>query len=864
MRPHRAECALPDEGLGLLRASAGAVRRGLGTLTSAPATLGYAMLLFSIGAAARILRSLPMIRTVPALLASSPSSLVTKPWTIAASAFWLPGPLYYVAGIGIVIVLGVPLERRLGSLHFGAAMAATHAGGIMAAAALVWAMRPTMGSWPQVLSSDWYVGPTAALAGTAIAATSAMPVLWRRRVRVGALTMLLILALYQGTFADLVRLSAAAAGLLLGPLLSGRLPALRRPAVSRREARVLLALGVAACAVGPVAAGLLPHALGPLSVLRFLFTDIQPLDPLTLHRVCSSPLTSQQCQKMLLQLRAGAGGIFMAVLPCFLLLLCVDGLRRGRRFAWGLTLVILGCMAALAITHIAGVLWPKALGTAQNEKMDFQDLSHLHYTLALVLPLLLPVLLFLVTAGFRYLFTLPAPAGTYVTLGRTVAALAGALAAVYVVGGSALSAGFTPAPSLAQLIADVPDRFLPLGYTLDIEPAIFPETAPAILLYEGTGIVFWTLTGALILRSFLRPGGSGADAEQSRVRSILRAGAGDPLSWMTTWQGNRHWFAPEANGYVAYRVISGIALALGPPIGPPEGRRACLDGFVSFCNENGWTPCFYAAPPAFRAVTDPLGWGAIEVAQQTRIPLAALRFTGRRFQSVRSALNRAEKEGINARWLSYPTAQKKIRDQIDELAEEWIADHSLPELGFTLGGIAELQDPEVRCLVALDPDLVVQAVTSWLPVYHDGRIEGWTLDMMRRRRQSFPGSMEFLIGTAALGLRDEGYSYVSLSGVPLAPPQKDEDGRPPAVIGHFLDWFANRLEPSYGFRSLLAFKSKFAPEYEPLYLLYPDAAALPATVGAIASAYLGDIPLVRRLAVARQLLLHRAPAPQGQ
>lgn len=831
----------------------------VGRLKSAPVTLGYVALIWTVNLTSRIPHLFPGLpaKATLGLMAASPSALFVRPWSVLTSALWVPGPVYSAFSTGALLLIGIPLERRLRPRLFAAAAAVGQVLGVLIAAGLVWAMRPIMGSWPVVLTSEWYLGPTAALCGVVMAATSAMTVLWRRRLRTIVPTLLLVLVLYQGSFPDLVRLCAAAVGMLLGPFVLGLRPVVSWPAVSRREARVLVALVVAACAVGPIIAGLSQHALGPLSVLRFLFTDIQPVDPQALQKACASSASSGQCQLMLLQLRAGAGEIFMAILPCFLLLLCAEGLRRGRRFAWRSTLIVLGGMAALALTHIAGVLWPKVLGTVQNQRMGFQDLSHLHYTLGLVLPLLLPVALFLGVAGFRSLFTLKAPHGTYTKLGRKILMLGIGLAAVYVAGGLALSSGFTPTPSLPQFLADVPDRFLPLGYTLDVSPAIFPESTPAVLLYEGIGIIFWTLSGVLVLRSFLQHPSSEDGTDLERARTVLRSGTGSPLSWMTTWPQNRHWFAPDGSGYVAYRLISGVALALGPPVGQTTRYRDYVEGFSRFCSDNAWTACFYSAGQDLREITEPMGWGSVEVAQQTIIPLPTLTFGGKKFQPIRAALNRASKEDIHAEWINYLTAPTRIRQQIDALSEEWIADRKLPELGFTLGGIPELQDPEVRCLLALDANQALQGFTSWLPIYRNGRIEGWTVDLMRRRRNGgFAKTMEFLIATAALTFRDEGYSYLSLSGVPLVRPEEKADET--TTLGRVLEWGGGLLEPVYGFRSLLAFKSKFGPLYEPLFLVYPDAAALPNIAKAIARAYLGDISLLQRLALARHLV-RRAP-----
>jgi len=49
---------------------------------------------------------------------------------------------------------------------------------------------------------------------------------------------------------------------------------------------------------------------------------------------------------------------------------------------------------------------------------------------------------------------------------------------------------------------------------------------------------------------------------------------------------------------------------------------------------------------------------------------------------------------------------------------------------------------------------------------------------------------------------------------------------------------ANRMEPVYGFQSLLHFKAKFQPVYQPLYLAYRDPAALGSIAAAISRAYL--------------------------
>ena len=196
----------------------------------------------------------------------------------------------------------------------------------------------------------------------------------------------------------------------------------------------------------------------------------------------------------------------------------------------------------------------------------------------------------------------------------------------------------------------------------------------------------------------------------------------------------------------------------------------------------------------------------------------------------------------------------------------------MPEMGFTLGGIEEIDDDGVRLLLAVDQDRTVHGVTSWLPIYRDGEIIGWTLDFMRRRARGFPAAMDFLIASAALSLQDEGFSLLSLSGAPLARNEasstaasEHENGsvegsaaRRAADTPPALEWLMERLgatlEPVYGFRSLLAYKAKFQPQYVPLYMTYVDSASLPAIANALARAYVPHVSLGQTFTLARRIV----------
>ena len=382
--------------------------------------------------------------------------------------------------------------------------------------------------------------------------------------------------------------------------------------------------------------------------------------------------------------------------------------------------------------------------------------------------------------------------------------------------------------------------------------SFLPADLAGSVVYVWVFLLFWIVAlGALTAfflhtRAYCDPGAAG------RARAILTRG-GSTLSYMSTWQGNQYWFSPDGRAAVAYRAIGAVAVTVGGPYGDPAALDSAITGFAAYCEHRGLQPCLYSVTAQARAVTQRLGWKSVQIAEDTLLPLEHLQFTGKKWQDVRTALNKAAKEGITAQWQSYPQAPPDLAAQIRQISQTWMADKGLPEMGFTLGGLHELNDPDIRCLIAVGADGTVHGITSWMPVYASGRPVGWTLDFMRRNTEpgTLRGVMEFLIASAATAFREEGAHFVSLSGAPLA---RLDRGERPTVLQPLLDKIANTMEPVYGFRSLLHFKAKFQPLYQPLYLAYPDPAALGSIAAAIGRAYLPHLTSRQALHLLTKLL----------
>ncbi|WP_051966390.1 rhomboid family intramembrane serine protease [Kitasatospora mediocidica] len=806
-------------------------------LRSAPVTLGLLVALWVIGGATDSLRARPPRHLLENVGVGITTLEAGHWWTPVTSLFWCTGIVAYVVASLLLVVIGAQAERRLGTPMVAWVLVGGQVAGTLLGTGVVRLGVAAGSAWCENIKDQIAVGPTPGIFALAMVLSFRLTTLWQRRLQLLALLVPLVMVLYVGYLASVQRLCGALVGLAVGAVLFGRAGDLRPHRSSHNEARVLVALCVAASAIGPLVASVYKNATGPFNNLAGLYYSQAPSDE-DVRAACET--SAVECARAhSTQHFFNSPGLLMGILIPLLLFVLAEGLRRGLRLAWW-------------ITVLAQVGWISLVGWAVKDDFSGTDRADpTSYVLqiygeALLLPVLIVMLLMLTQDRFE----LRLPRHAVIRLSAVIGGAFLLACAAYVGIGWLLRDQYEPRATVRGLLKGLPSEFLPPAYN-DLLPSYPVTTGGATRALENyCGVVFWAVALVALLVAFRRPWVHVDAAAGARARALLERHGGPMLSFISTWDGNHYWFDAGGEAAVAYRVFATVALTTGDPFGEPGACGRAVAGFAAFCDARGWTPCFYSVTPGVLEAARGLGWRSVQVAEDTVVALPELAFTGKKWQDIRTSLNKAKKEGITAQWWSWGSAPLAVRDQIRSISEEWVSDKGLPEMGFTLGGLEELDDPAVRLLVAVDGDRTVHGLTSWMPVYREGEPVGWTLDFMRRRSEGFRGVTEFLIASAALGFKEEGALFLSLSGAPLA--RADEDD-PVTVLQRLLDWMGRTLEPVYGFRSLLAFKAKFQPEYRPLYMVYPDPAALASITRAIGKAYLPHLTpgqgvrLMRRL-----------------
>ncbi|MBE3201412.1 MULTISPECIES: phosphatidylglycerol lysyltransferase domain-containing protein [Parafrankia] len=506
-----------------------------------------------------------------------------------------------------------------------------------------------------------------------------------------------------------------------------------------------------------------------------------------------------------------------------LLVLLSAGLRRRKRRAWRATVVLLAVSVVLHV--LKGLDYEEATGSA-----------------ALLAALV-------VTRGeFR-------AKGDPTTRWRAIG-VGSFLAVVSIVVGLVLlrlrhDRIVGPHPLSAQL-EQVVLGMVGIQGPLTFASARFADLVFRILLTMG--VLTIVSTGYLALRP-PEPRPMLTEEDVARVRALLaRRGADDSLGYFVLRSDKSVVWSPSGKACVAYRVVSGVMLASGDPLGDREAWPGALTEFLREAADHAWVPAVIGCSEAGGLAWTRVGLSVLEIGDEAILDTAAFSLEGRSMRNVRQAVARVERAGYTAvvQRVSELTPQDLalLRNQV----ARWRGSET--ERGFSMA-LGRIGDPaDGNCVVvtaysagapppdreapgtaapqdaALPPEEAKpdetaeprpRAVLHFVPWGRDGL----SLDVMTRDRTADNGVNEFLIVQAVRQAQQLGVRRISLNfAVFRSAIERGER----LGAGPMIRWWRGLLiflSRWFQIDSLYRFNAKFSPTWSPRYVCYPNTVDLP-------------------------------------
>jgi len=504
---------------------------------------------------------------------------------------------------------------------------------------------------------------------------------------------------------------------------------------------------------------------------------------------------------------ASAGTVVSGIL----LLLLAHALRRGKRRAWRAAVTLLAFSVALHAVKF--------------------DLVALAMSLAMLIALVA------YRTEFRAL-------GDPVTRWRAVRAFLTLAVASVVVGVLMVTLlrqhvlGGPPGPSdaLQEVLAGLVGLEGPLAFRDERAT----EFVGSVLL--ALGLMTALTTVYLALRP-PNPLSELTDADDRAMRALLQRSP-DSLGYFNLRRDKSVVWSESGKAAIAYRVVSGVMLASGDPLGDPEAWPGAITSFLAEAKEHAWTPAVIGCSERAGTIwCRQTGFSALELGDEAVVDVATFSLEGRPMRNVRQMVRRIERAGYTTEVLRAGSVSEGERRRALVDADAWRGTET--ERGFTmaLGRLVDPVDPDCVFVVARQ-DGVMRAFLQFVPWGPDGM----SLDLMRRDRTADAGVNELLIVDALRACPLLGVRRVSLNfAVFRSTIERGERlGAGPVLRA----WRTVLLTASRRFQieSLYRFNAKFQPTWVPRFVVYPATRDLPriAVAAAEAEAFL-TWPRLRRL-----------------
>ncbi|HTU06608.1 MAG TPA: phosphatidylglycerol lysyltransferase domain-containing protein, partial [Trebonia sp.] len=337
------------------------------------------------------------------------------------------------------------------------------------------------------------------------------------------------------------------------------------------------------------------------------------------------------------------------------------------------------------------------------------------------------------------------------------------------------------------------------------------------LLTSALGLFTLVVTVYLFLRPAQPRARLGA-ADATRIRELLsRQGDRDSLGYFALRNDKSVIWSPSGKACVCYRVVSGVMLAAGDPIGDPEAWPGAIAEFLAVAAQHAWRPAVMGCSELGAEVWCREGdLTALELGDEAIVNVVDFSLSGRPMRNVRQMVNRVAKSGYEAEVRRIRDIPRAELDQVMRVADSWRGSSTERGFSMALGRIGGPGDDDC-VLVTAKENGTLRAVLHFVPWGTDGL----SLDLMRRDRTAQPGLNDFLIVEAVKAAPGLGVKRISLNFAMFraALERGERIGAGPVLRAwRGLLVFASRW---FQIESLYKFNAKFCPVWEPRFFVYP-------------------------------------------
>ncbi|MDQ8701413.1 phosphatidylglycerol lysyltransferase domain-containing protein [Streptomyces sp. LHD-70] len=313
-------------------------------------------------------------------------------------------------------------------------------------------------------------------------------------------------------------------------------------------------------------------------------------------------------------------------------------------------------------------------------------------------------------------------------------------------------------------------------------------------------------------------------SDEARLRALLdRHGERDSLGYFALRREKSAMWSPTGKAAVVYRVVGGVSLASGDPIGDPEAWPGAIEPWLAEAHAHAWTPAVMGASEEAGTIYARHGLDALELGDEAVVTTADFTLSGRAMRTVRQAHNRVRRSGYEVRVRRHRDIPAPELARLLQRADDWRDGATERGFSMALGRLGDPADGDCVMLECTDEQGESRALLSFVP----WGPKGLSLDLMRRDRDTGNGLMEFMVIELLQRAGEIGITRVSLNFAMFRSvfERGSRLGAGPVLrLWRSLLGFCSRW---WQIESLYRANAKYRPDWEPRFVLFERSGDLP-------------------------------------
>jgi lysyl-tRNA synthetase class 2 len=302
--------------------------------------------------------------------------------------------------------------------------------------------------------------------------------------------------------------------------------------------------------------------------------------------------------------------------------------------------------------------------------------------------------------------------------------------------------------------------------------------------------------------------------ERRLARRLVRSHGDDSLAFFSLRRDKNYFISPTRESFLAYKVVAGVALVSGGPIGAAAEFPDLLAEFRRVCHARGWRLALLGVHADLLPLARGAGLRPIKLGDEA-VVRTQFSLDGRAVRKVRQSVARIERAGYTFETVTAADVEPDVRAELERVSDAWRGANA--ERGFSMAMDDPYREPDTAFAIARRGD----SIGGFLHLVPSA--QGYSLGAMRRDPATPNGLMEYLIVQTLAWAHAIGAKELSLNFCVFA----DLLGEPAGPVQSAARSFLRAGDRVFQLERLLRFSRKFSPEWRPRYVCVERVSDIP-------------------------------------